>query len=101
MPRSEKPPSSATPTTGKFERPRAWQNVSLMQTAAPKETVSSGPEINRDSKGVLTQLGKYKIIRKMASGAGGDVYEGQDTQMGRRVAVKTITKVRNKLKTLV
>ncbi len=87
------PVSTPLPPTIKPERPRSFQNVSLMQAPTPENgKAAEDSEIGRDGKGSLVQLGKYKIIRKMASGAGGDVFEGLDTQMGRRVAIKTITK---------
>jgi serine/threonine-protein kinase len=37
-------------------------------------------------------VGKYRIVRKMGFGSAGDVFEGFDTQMGRKVAIKTITR---------
>jgi serine/threonine-protein kinase len=37
-------------------------------------------------------VGKYRIVRKMGFGSAGDVFEGFDTRMGRKVAIKTITK---------
>lgn len=49
-------------------------------------------EIERDAKGGLVRVGKYRIVRKMGFGSGGDVFEGFDTHMGRKVAIKTITK---------
>jgi serine/threonine-protein kinase len=49
-------------------------------------------EIERDAKGGLIRVGKYRIVRKMGFGSGGDVFEGFDTHMGRKVAIKTITK---------
>lgn len=49
-------------------------------------------DIERDAKGMLLRLGKYQIVRKMGFGSAGDVFEGVDSKMGRRVAIKTITK---------
>jgi hypothetical protein len=60
--------------------------------AAPPQTVSAGDDIERDAKGGLIRVGKYRIVRKMGFGSGGDVFEGFDTHMGRKVAIKTITK---------
>ncbi len=63
-------------------------------SAAPPaaHTGSIGDDIERDGKGGLVRVGKYRIIRKMGFGSGGDVFEGFDTHMGRKVAIKTITK---------
>ena len=61
------------------------------QTQAP-QTGNGGNDIERDAKGGLVRVGKYRIVRKMGFGAAGDVFEGFDTHMGRKVAIKTITK---------
>jgi tRNA A-37 threonylcarbamoyl transferase component Bud32 len=50
------------------------------------------PDIERDAQGGLVRLGKYRIARKMGAGSAGDVFEGLDTQMSRRVAIKTMTR---------
>jgi serine/threonine protein kinase len=42
--------------------------------------------------GELKQLGRYEIVRVLGSGAMGVVYEGQDSKLHRRVAIKTIIK---------
>jgi serine/threonine protein kinase len=49
-------------------------------------------DIERDGKGGLVRVGKYRIVRKMGFGSAGDVFEGFDTHMSRKVAIKTITK---------
>ena len=53
---------------------------------------AAGDDIERDAKGGLVRVGKYRIVRKMGFGSAGDVFEGFDTHMGRKVAIKTITK---------
>jgi hypothetical protein len=60
--------------------------------AGAVHTGSIADEIERDSKGGLVRVGKYRIVRKMGFGSGGDVFEGFDTHMGRKVAIKTLTK---------
>jgi serine/threonine-protein kinase len=42
--------------------------------------------------GELKQLGRYEIVRVLGSGAMGVVYEGHDSKLHRRVAIKTIIK---------
>jgi serine/threonine-protein kinase len=59
---------------------------------APAAPSAPGEEIERDAKGGLVRVGKYRIVRKMGFGSAGDVFEGFDTQMGRKVAIKTITR---------
>ncbi len=66
------------------------QVVNQTPAAAPASQPSS--EIERDAKGGLIRIGKYRIIRKMGFGSAGDVFEGMDTHMNRLVAIKTITK---------
>ena len=40
----------------------------------------------------VKQLGRYEIVRELGRGAMGVVYEGQDSKLHRRVAIKTIIK---------
>jgi serine/threonine-protein kinase len=42
---------------------------------------------------LLTQLGRYRIIRVVGRGAMGIVYEGLDPRLNRQVAIKTIRKI--------
>lgn len=50
------------------------------------------PDVERDASGALIRLGKYRMMRRLASGAAGDVYESFDTQVDRKVAIKTLTR---------
>ncbi|MDQ3000401.1 MAG: protein kinase, partial [Fibrobacterota bacterium] len=74
IPRPIHPPASAPPA------------------AAPVHNGQVGDDIERDAKGGLVRVGKYRIVRKMGFGSAGDVFEGFDTHMGRKVAIKTMTK---------
>ena len=76
----ENPPRSAEPPK------------SPIPSAQGQHTGTISDEIERDAKGGLIRVGKYRIVRKMGFGSGGDVFEGFDTHMGRKVAIKTITK---------
>jgi serine/threonine-protein kinase len=60
----------------------------------PGERVGPPPDpgIERDAQGGLVRVGKYRIVRKMGSGSAGEVFEGIDTQMSRRVAIKAMTR---------
>lgn len=58
--------------------------------AMPQAPASSG-DIERDEHHHLVRIGRYKIMRKMGQGSAGEVFEAIDLQMGRRVAVKTMT----------
>jgi serine/threonine-protein kinase len=71
--------------------PRERQAPIERPSAAPAPA-SAGDDIERDAKGGLVRVGKYRIVRKMGFGSAGDVFEGFDTQMGRKVAIKTITR---------
>ncbi len=59
-------------------------------TSLSMELGDDRPQIIRDESGHIIQLGKYRLVRKIATGGGGAVFEGLDTSMGRKVAVKTL-----------
>jgi len=70
---------------------RAWAAIGLILFAAAAVAVAisrkfpgktGAPEPGR------TLSDKYSIVRKISSGGMGEIYEGQDLQLGRRVALK-------------
>lgn len=48
---------------------------------------SSGPQLAADAN--PTRLGRYQVVRKLGSGAFGDVFLGYDEKLDRHVAIKT------------
>lgn len=47
---------------------------------------------NEPKKKGATQLGKYKLLKKLGQGGMGEVYLGEDTKLGRQAAVKVLSK---------
>jgi Protein kinase domain len=86
-----KPASPSPPVEARLSDPRDPPLIGTPPTA-PVPSVSPAPEIERDAKGSLVRVGKYKIVRKMGFGSAGDVFEAIDMHMNRQVAIKTITK---------
>lgn len=84
------PPIIDDPSSESAPKLRPTQSVPVVPKASPP--VQSGHDIERDFKGGLIKIGKYQIVRKMGFGSAGDVFEGFDTGMKRKVAIKTITK---------
>ncbi|MBW8887011.1 MAG: protein kinase [Fibrobacteres bacterium] len=89
-------PLAQAPRNAEPPRPRPVlrerQGAPVERLAEPAAPSPAGDEIERDAKGGLVRVGKYRIVRKMGFGSAGDVFEGFDSQMGRKVAIKTITR---------
>jgi serine/threonine protein kinase len=73
---------------------RESAGVSTLTFAAPaEETVQpkmqSDPPIVTTGRGLTGRFGRYEIIRAVGRGAMGAVYLAQDTQLERKVAIKT------------
>jgi hypothetical protein len=94
-------PIPSTSPRPAHEAPRHAHPASTAPASLAPQNIDPGgsgqDDIERDAKGGLIRLGKYRIVRKMGSGSAGDVFEGFDTKMGRQVAIKTITKNANSL----
>ena len=53
-----------------------------------------GASIEPDEESTLpagARLGKYQIVRLLGAGGMGSVYEAQHTEIGKRVAIKTLS----------
>ena len=55
------------------------------------EAKSSDPGSKSSGKGT-SQLGKYKLLKKLGQGGMGEVYLGEDTKLGRQAAIKVLSK---------
>ena len=79
----------------------------LDQTAVPSQLPQGKRMDNRETKVIDTkpseegakssgkgtsQLGKYKLLKKLGQGGMGEVYLGEDTKLGRQAAIKVLSK---------
>jgi tRNA A-37 threonylcarbamoyl transferase component Bud32 len=70
--------------------------------SAPEQTrgkVAAVPKNIRQAG--ITQLGDFKILKKLGAGAMGEVYKAQQVNLDREVALKVLAKARSKDKTFV
>lgn len=90
-PSSVSSPATSTPTAKPVPKPPAA--AAPPPATAPQASAPAGNanDIERDEHHHLVRIGRYKIMRKMGQGSAGEVFEAIDLQMGRRVAVKTMT----------
>ena len=91
-PPSAAPPSSAPPSQGappiQLTTPSQWTPASGTQAASqPMVRSGGGPVFDPGTQ--LAQ--RYQVVRFLAQGGMGEVYEAQDLELRQRVALKTIS----------
>ncbi|MBM4076663.1 MAG: hypothetical protein FJ267_13620, partial [Planctomycetes bacterium] len=67
---------------------RMDEKAKSAHSATPDEGAKSS---DKGEKGKST-IGKYKLIKKLGQGGMGEVYLGEDSKLGRRAAIKVLSK---------
>lgn len=60
--------------------------------AGPVAKKAANVSDGEPKKSSSSQLGKYKLLKKLGQGGMGEVYLGEDTKLGRRAAIKVLSK---------
>jgi serine/threonine-protein kinase len=95
------PNAEATPASKETHRDMEATFVPLA-TSVPASASQSKPAESQSKKSSSSEgdakkstsslLGKYKLLKKLGQGGMGEVYLGEDTKLGRKAAVKVLSK---------
>ena len=80
------------PDTTAVPNRAATSKRETMSTKSGDTADGSVPKDNPPKKSGTTSLGKYKLLKRLGKGGMGEVFLGEDTKLGRKAAIKVLSK---------